>query len=443
MKYELGDYCIVITDSWEQLKPYRYAGVNEDGMTLVKEISSSGTRMLSTHEKISLSPFSIRAHRERPPNLELYRQVLDIASSHIGHSPKVLLEDVIDKVCADKRVNTTPEQIICMFQALVVEGYVKATASRSPNQSRCYLELGERQKNIEKRRSFAASMASELESLSNRVRLIISHGPTVGAYREQLLIGILRKHLPERYHIASGFIYDCPRQFDVLIYDRLEYAPLFREGDLVVVPANSVRAVIEVKTTLDKDQLKNSLTILEAAGRHDDGYPPIFKGVFAFESSLKEGSLCDIAFDFYSNGHHPISPPYGFVYHPFCHLTAVCIYKKHYMYTRYFRNGDGRYMPTLCTKRSNIGLESQFAWFIQELLTHLRYGAAKDNYYSQVSEMLGTDTIVETHQVIAHDEWGPYSDDEFITDDDIKSTEERISSVQDWLEGRVDSWKTR
>ncbi|MCQ9136844.1 DUF6602 domain-containing protein, partial [Streptomyces hilarionis] len=78
--------------------------------------------------------------------------------------------------------------------------------------------LSPAQRAREKQRKFSATIAGELASLSQRVRFIIDHGPTVGTYRENLLQSLLRKHLPERYHVATGFIFGLSRQIDILIY---------------------------------------------------------------------------------------------------------------------------------------------------------------------------------------------------------------------------------
>lgn len=445
----LNDLCFVSTDAWEDLKLYRFAGQDESGYLLIKDVRSSYKRKLTSTEKIELHPFSIRAHLECPPDLELYRFVLDVTSSLISHTQKISLTQILEKVSNDKRVNASKEQIAFMLKALISEGHLKATTGKNLAKQAVYLEHGKHQKEIEKRRIFAASMAGELEALSQRVRLIISHGATVGGYREKLLTSMLRKHLPERYHVASGFIYDCARQFDVLIYDRIDYAPLFREGDLVVVPANSVRAVIEVKTQLDARQLKKSLDILHHAGRLDDGYPPMFKGVFAFESKLTEKTICKHIYDFYMNGYYYQAQPHGIVRHPFSHFTCVCVYGKHYVHTRYSKTKYDELIPTIYSKQSNTGLPSQVAWFMQELLAHLRYNAAKDSFSPSMNEMLGTDTLEKRYQDIAELEWGPYFDvaNGYVADADadayVHEVEQRIIAVQNWLAGVTDSWRVK
>ena len=44
-------------------------------------------------------------------------------------------------------------------------------------------------------------------------------------------------------------------QLDIIVYDDTDYAPIFREKDVVVVRPESVRAVIEVKGFLKSDDV--------------------------------------------------------------------------------------------------------------------------------------------------------------------------------------------
>ncbi|UZQ74824.1 hypothetical protein OQ519_00380 [Pseudomonas lurida] len=448
MRMKKGDLCFVSSDPWESLMHYRFVEYDEQGGRVIATVRQPRSRrILSSSEDLRLHPFSIRASIESPPNQELYSFILDLTSSLAGQNNKVSLADAVDRICSDKRVTVSKEHVEFVLKAFVTEGLINVIVGKGTAGKVMFLELGKYQQEMERRRAFAASMASELETLSERIGLLVSHGPTVGAYREQLLINMLRKHLPKRYHIASGFIYGCPRQFDVLIYDCIEYAPLFREDDLVVIPANAVRAVIEVKTTLSATELRKSLDILYQVGRHDDGYPPIFKGVFSFKSPMSEKSICSNIHDYYMNGYMGRSELYGLVNKPYAHITCACIYGKSYVFSSYRKTKLNEYIPALYTKKSNTGLKSQVAWFMQELLAHLRYDAAKNNYFSYIDDMLGSDTLVQRHQDIADPEWGPYAAvvDSDLDDSEVeaylRNQEQRITNIQSWLAGTEDSWR--
>src|SRR4051812_30367296 len=112
------------------------------------------------------------------------------------------------------------------------------------------------------------SLASELDAVKDRVQNLIGHAhwPTVGAWKESVLRFVIRKYLPPSLHIGSGFILSSgslSTQIDILIYD--DSGPiLFKEGDLVIVTPDVVRAVIEVKTRIAKANLSDMVSRLDA-----------------------------------------------------------------------------------------------------------------------------------------------------------------------------------
>jgi hypothetical protein len=86
---------------------------------------------------------------------------------------------------------------------------------------------------------------------------VTKHNPTIGVLTEEIVREFLKNHLPDLVNVEQGFILnesgELSKQCDILIYDSQSYAPLYRVNDIVVVPAQSVIAVIEVKTTITKD----------------------------------------------------------------------------------------------------------------------------------------------------------------------------------------------
>lgn len=85
---------------------------------------------------------------------------------------------------------------------------------------------------------------------------ITKHNPTIGVLTEEILREFLKTHLPSFVSVEQGFIIGddgmLSKQCDILIYDSQSYAPLYRVNNIVVVPSESVVAVIEVKTTINK-----------------------------------------------------------------------------------------------------------------------------------------------------------------------------------------------
>src|SRR5262245_16534154 len=96
--------------------------------------------------------------------------------------------------------------------------------------------------------SYHKSLTDELHSLKNRIRDIVRHWPTDGEQKEVALRTVLRRHLPESIIVGRGFIVtrdQASTQIDLLIVDG--NAPtLFKDGDLMIVTPDAVRAIIEV-----------------------------------------------------------------------------------------------------------------------------------------------------------------------------------------------------
>ena len=90
----------------------------------------------------------------------------------------------------------------------------------------------------------------------------LEHPGTCGAAGELRWMRLFESHLPERYRASSAFIVDAAgkrsRQIDIAIYDRF-YSPLifpFESG--LLVPAESVYAVVEVKQVLNRKYLRDA-----------------------------------------------------------------------------------------------------------------------------------------------------------------------------------------
>lgn len=98
------------------------------------------------------------------------------------------------------------------------------------------------------------SVSRELRATKNRIRHLLgrNHYQTDGEHKEAILRRALRTYLPGTLRVGRGFIcYPGGRsstQVDVLITDT-RYPTLFQDGDTVIVTADAVRAIIEVKTS--------------------------------------------------------------------------------------------------------------------------------------------------------------------------------------------------
>ncbi|MBU6958956.1 hypothetical protein KRR23_14550 [Pseudomonas sp. CVAP len=450
MDLEPYDTCIVFNDDWKDLKNYFFIGEIDDGEITLREVSGELKRKVSKNERLVRHPSDRRLKESNPLAYRGYRFVLDVASSLISQYGSMHLDALVERIHEDTRIYIEKHIIEYFLKGLVASGNFEVLKDSNTKTQAITLTLGEDRREFEKKRRFAGSMAGELDALSQRIRLIISHPGTVGTYREGLLQKVLQKHLPERYHVATGFIYGCPRQIDILIYDRIEYAPLFREGDLVVIPASAARAVIEVKTNLTTTQLKNSLSLLSDVGALDDGFPPMFKGIFAFESDVSKSTLCDqiklhYLYDDFDIGEDQEIP--RIISRPFEHLTCACVIDKNFVFTMYNKTKNGKYIPSLFSSESNTGLSNQVALFMEQLLSYLRFGGAKGNNFHSFEEMLGSDTLLEHYADLAVEDWGVYFAAKHGVskepEREVEDMENMVANVQAWLLGEQRSWLSK
>ncbi len=128
------------------------------------------------------------------------------------------------------------------------------------------------------------SYSKEFQAQLRRINAYVNHGPSIGTAHEGILRRFLQKYIPKRYAVSEGFVLDINQQpsaqCDIIIWDQQEYSPVYIDGDFVIVQAGSVKAVIEVKTSLNKETLLgsyNNLSSVRNCGHH------IYTGLFAFE----------------------------------------------------------------------------------------------------------------------------------------------------------------
>jgi hypothetical protein len=98
--------------------------------------------------------------------------------------------------------------------------------------------------------SYHRSVGDELFATKDRIRNLVRHWPTDGEHTEAALRSVLRRILPPSLVIGRGFVVGpdaASTQADILIVDGAK-PTLFRDGDLLIVTPDAVRAVIEVKT---------------------------------------------------------------------------------------------------------------------------------------------------------------------------------------------------
>lgn len=93
---------------------------------------------------------------------------------------------------------------------------------------------------------------------------LTEHDPELGRLNETHLVRLLRDYLPPKFGVGTGFIAsggDRPlqsQQCDIILYDTINNAPLYKSDAWSIYPIEMVYGVIEVKTTLNRDGLKDA-----------------------------------------------------------------------------------------------------------------------------------------------------------------------------------------
>ena len=93
---------------------------------------------------------------------------------------------------------------------------------------------------------------------------LTDHKPELGRLNETHLVKLLRDYLPPKIGIGTGFIVsggEDPQQSpqcDIVLFDALNNAPLYKSDAWSIYPIEMVYGIIEVKTKLDTKQLEDT-----------------------------------------------------------------------------------------------------------------------------------------------------------------------------------------
>ena len=358
-------------------------------------------------------------------NIERVENVIARAIDAAGGMIK--LADALKRI---EDMGIAPSDAEGILRYLVGRGDFPATVTGKRQTVR--LSLSSLARDRENHRTYASSFAHELGMQAEQIGRLIGHAPTLGSEREELLRVLIERHVPQRFHVATGFVEGSDRQVDILIYDQIDYAPLFRAGNLVVVPIEAVRALIEVKSTLTAGQLADALDHLdEAMGLRTQG-PPIFRGVFGYTGATA-ATLIDTVVKHhreptdFENGGHPVFSIYDMV-------DAVCVLRGVILITDFFR-GTWRSTPAptpaIAELASEAGRDTQAALFFDRLLRFLRHPLDGALGQPGLAARFAIDVEnVRTDGLYPDQDWGPY-----VIDLGIERVEAQIAAYHAWLGG--------
>lgn len=287
---EVGHLVFELAASWDKLATV--AVVTRDGCLLVAAPDGS-TKQLTAADTIVPMVF---ARSTRAPEIAgAVRRAWEVISRELfgGAKQPEVLADVVERATGLERAF-----VEYAIRCCVAAGFVDPLPGTKPR-----LALSPMIRQALDEEEYAFTIGAELDHSFRRLNHLIDHGPTIGSHHESLLRSLLRRFLPERYHVATGFVvgrFPGPRsQIDIIVYDRLNYVPRYREDDLVVVDVDAVRALIEVKTSLDKRQLFDALELLHNTTFREVQRMPYFKGIFSFDGISNPETISQHIVDFY------------------------------------------------------------------------------------------------------------------------------------------------
>lgn len=146
---------------------------------------------------------------------------------------------------------------------------------------------------------FHKSTTKELLAVKNRVRNLVNHWGEDGRHQEAVIKTMIKRFLPEKYKIGSGFIvrqtnqqgnHEPSKQIDLIIYDT-SFPVLFKDNDFVILTPDSVLGIIEVKANATNQGLQAIVKKANENGRfifeaRIDKSKQLFNGIFSYESKV-------------------------------------------------------------------------------------------------------------------------------------------------------------
>ena len=111
--------------------------------------------------------------------------------------------------------------------------------------------------------SIAKKLQSDSEVLSH-----IEHMATRGAGREDKLRLYIKDLLPQKFSVGNGIITDVngtqSKQQDFFVYDAFNSPVFLKYETSIVIPVESVYATVEIKSTLNKNTLSQSINNIKS-----------------------------------------------------------------------------------------------------------------------------------------------------------------------------------
>jgi hypothetical protein len=180
---------------------------------------------------------------------------------------------------------------------------------------------------------------------------LIPHSGELGTGREEIIREFLRKYLPKKFGVSTGFVFDAKgnisKQVDIIIYDNTNNPVFEVAGGKQFFPCESVVCVGEIKSSLTSKQeihkaFENirSVRVLDRSGNGENfalgfGIPintqtnhldQIFSFLFVIDRCVSEDTMRKTLFEYiWENERHL--------------WVNLCFYYEHYLLTYCCENG--------------------------------------------------------------------------------------------------------
>lgn len=111
--------------------------------------------------------------------------------------------------------------------------------------------------------NYCKSLAAEFVAKKDRIRTFVPQNEISGDENEDTLRTFLAEHTAKRLTVAQGFVVDVlstkpqSRQCDILVFDE-RYPVIHSAQQVKIVMPESVKLVLEIKTTLNKGALEDA-----------------------------------------------------------------------------------------------------------------------------------------------------------------------------------------
>ena len=115
------------------------------------------------------------------------------------------------------------------------------------------------------------------------IRSLLRDPQIIGDYYEAIIRDAIRESISSSFAVRRGVILseagETSRECDIIVYSAVEYGPLFLSENIVVVNPEAVRIVVQVKGTLNVENLKDAIENLEYVNRLRTGIWKLIVGL--------------------------------------------------------------------------------------------------------------------------------------------------------------------